>query len=136
VIGSFASRSSPVLEWASKIRGHVHWDDGTVEVGDLSLTRDFIDSDSATEAIVEIAFNPRAHGIINLCSGRETSFLEVLTALGRISGKEIRVNESSELKAKVGVRRLVGSVQKLNSVLVRPIEFDLETSLRKLFESA
>jgi GDP-4-dehydro-6-deoxy-D-mannose reductase len=107
-IGDFANQI------ASMPRGH-----GTLHVGNIDVRRDMIDVEHIATLLCQLAENPDAQGVVNLCSGKAPLLRELVEMLIEGCGRNIdievdwarvRANEprtiigSTDLLAKLGCR--------------------------------
>lgn len=93
-----------------------------VRLGNLDVYRDYIDVDSACEIMIRLLDKPEARGqVLNLCTGTGTSLRELIACLEELAGYSIEVVNAPEFTRKSEVWRLLGSAQKLESVLGGPV---------------
>lgn len=104
---------------------------GTLTVGPLAPTRDFIDVRDVAAALRLAADRAAPGSVVNVASGVEVSVGDVLGALVRIANVEVRIVERGEVAA--GVARSVADVGRLRQLGFEPA-YPLEQSLRDLLE--
>ena len=123
-----------VQSWINQIKGMTNAESSQIlRVGDTSITRDFLDVEEVIEILIQLATCPDAQGIINIASGIETRLSQILDHLRTISGIPFKTEASPSFIRTTDVYRLFASTEKLTSLLQRPIVFNLEKSLRKMF---
>lgn len=100
VIPSFISRALAV-----KASGK---SEGSIETGDISLTRDFLDVRDVVRAYGELLQKGKAGQIYNVCSGTEKPLSALLTEIGDILGIRLNGVVNPELVRPTDNRRVVG----------------------------
>ena len=107
---------------------------GILNVGDLSLERDYLDVDECSRILIEIAEKGSTREIYNVCSGTSTSLENVCTSLMDITNGstfiEIRSNAVQNTSSK---KRVVGDTSKLSKLGITP-KFNLVASLKNIVE--
>lgn len=100
--------------------------------GDGGQTRDFVFVDDVVDALMAAA--GRATGdlfeALNVCTGKETSILDLARRLAGIQGTTPRISHEAERPG--DIRRSLGSPQRLAGVLGLTPSGDLDSGLRRL----
>ena len=101
--------------------------------GDGKQTRDYVYVDDAVNALVAAL---TAEGInrtvINVGSGRETSVIDLVSAIERVTGRPINIITNAQKGG--GVPRLQANIERAGKLLNFRPEIDLETGLRLTLE--
>jgi GDP-4-dehydro-6-deoxy-D-mannose reductase len=64
---------------------------GVLQTGNLHIFRDFIDAEHVVGALRNLAQNPDARGVVNICSGQATELSRLVEILIDVSGKNVTV---------------------------------------------
>lgn len=100
-----------------------------IRVGDLSTTRDFTDVRDVVRAYWLLLESGKTGEVYNVCSGMETSLLNVLERLVAKSRRVIRVEMDETMLRNAEQKRLYGSYDKLNQDTGWHPEIELEKTL-------
>lgn len=111
VVGGYDERIDPISEFAAVIQGNPSPVD--LPVRDPSLVRDFAGVDWVADRLVDLAAHAGTHAVVNVCTGRGTSFAELIEAMAQSSGKQVRVTST----APGGLARVVGDPSRLRALL-------------------
>lgn len=106
-------------------------DERPVIYGDGSQRRDFVYIDDIVEAIIRAAEKP-VTGIINVGSGRNYSFNEVVDIINNLLGKKIKPIYIE--KPPSYLENTLASIKKMKELLEMREPLDLEEGLRKYLE--
>lgn len=102
--------------------------------GDGLQTRDFVFVEDVVDALIAAAgrqAGPEAE-VLNVCTGQETSLLELARQLGDVSGRRVGI---SHAEGRAGdIRRSAGSPDRLARTLGARPATDLVTGLKRLVE--
>lgn len=104
----------------------------TVRLGNVGPTRDFNFVANTVDGFVRAAVADGVEGkVLNLGTGRETSVLDIVKAVGRILGKSLSVIEEGDRKRVPGseVERLVADASSAKALLGWRPEVSLEDGL-------
>lgn len=107
----------------------------TLDVGDLSPWRDFIDARDAARALAELTDPHIPGGIYNVCSGRPTRIGAVLETLIRLSGRQVAVRRDRRRARRVDLPFIVGDGARLRRATGWRPRVSLEQSLADSLES-
>ena len=120
-----------VQGWAEKLLEIKHGQrEPILEVGDLSITRDFVDTHEMIRLIVQLAQNPNAQGVVNVASGVECRLSDVLEKLAAMMGVKFEIRVVSEFCDPQGPMRVVGDTATLRRLVSDFHEFELEKGLK------
>ncbi|UCE41972.1 MAG: GDP-mannose 4,6-dehydratase [Candidatus Aminicenantes bacterium] len=122
-------------DWAFQIaRIEKGLSDPLIQVGDISVERDFTDVRDVVRAYVRLMEKGRVGEVYNVCSGRSYSLESILTRLLSFSQKEISVRVDSRRLRKVDIPRLVGDNRKIKEAISWESRIPIEQSLKDLLE--
>lgn len=85
-------------------------------VGDVDVTRDFLDVDDVIRGYLLLLEQGRAGEVYNLCSGQEYSVRELIGEMARLAGVEVELVQDHERMRKAEQRRVAGSADKLKNL--------------------
>ena len=104
-----------------------------LEVGDIDVTRDFVDVRDVARAY-RLLLERGANGeVYNVCSGTERTLRTVLEILREFAGLDVDVRVDQARLRRNEHRRIYGSYEKLNRATGWRPEVPIETSLRDLW---
>jgi GDP-4-dehydro-6-deoxy-D-mannose reductase len=85
----------------------------TLEVGDIDVTRDFLDVRDVISAYFALLEHGRSGEIYNLCSGVERTVRELILQMARLAGVSVDLVQDPSRLRPADQRRVVGSAEKL-----------------------
>lgn len=110
--------------------------EAVLELGNLDVARDFSDVRVVVEVYRRLLESPAAlGGTFNMCSGKAVTLEEVLCMAREISGHEIDVRVNPAFVRENEVKRLVGSREKLESVIGPVVNIPLQQTLQWMIEA-
>jgi UDP-glucose 4-epimerase len=105
----------------------------SIELGNLTPKRDFVDARDMCKAIVlSLEQQPSGYNIFNIGAGQEYSVFEVVQICEKILGEKIQIIESDKLKRKVERQHLKAGVEKIRKAIGWQPTITLEQTLRDL----
>lgn len=113
-----------------KIVSHFVRNAPLIELGNLDVERDFSDVRTVVRAYRGLLENECAGEVVNICSGRPYSLRDILSIMESIAGYEIDVRVNPAFVRKSEVKTLVGSPDKLQSLVGDFGIIPLEDTLR------
>lgn len=118
-----------------KILSHFKQNAKSIELGNLHVAREFNDVEFTCK--VYAAFlSAKCHSeVLNLCSGKAISLLEIISQMNKIVGYEIEVNVNPAFVRENEIKRLVGSTKKLEEAIGTMRNIEIEETLRKMYEA-
>ena len=131
-----ANRKGDIVdEWLSAIEKiKISNSPGILNVGDLSLERDYLDVDECSRILIEIAEKGSAGEIYNVCSGISTSLESVCTSLiDATKCSTLIAIKSNAVQNTSSKKRVVGDTSKLSKLGIIP-KFNLRESLKSIVE--
>lgn len=122
VIPSFIARISDVKKSGAT--------SGTIETGDVSIIRDFLDVRDVVRAYDGLLQNGTSGEIYNICKGEGISLADVIDEIAEIFGVSISSEVNPEFVRPDDNHKIVGSAEKI----YRDIGWRAEISLRQTLE--
>lgn len=104
--------------------------EAVIEIGDIDVTRDFLDVRDVVHAYMGLLAAGEHGGVYNVCSNTETSIRELLDRLARIGGAEPEIRQLQALRRPAGQRRVRGDNGKLCAATGWQPRIPLDQSLR------
>ncbi len=112
VVGSGRPGVSPITDFAAGVQA-LSGAGGTVTARDSSLVRDLSSIEWVADRLVDLVGTVGVFDTVNVCSGRATSYRQVIQAMAQVRGLQVRVVDSSP----GGIKRVVGDPTRLHSLL-------------------
>ncbi len=84
-----------------------------LQVGDVDVSRDFLDVRDVVQAYFELLDKGRSGEIYNVCSGTERNIRELILQMADLAGLEITLKQDSDRLRRAEQRRVAGSCRKL-----------------------
>jgi nucleoside-diphosphate-sugar epimerase len=101
-----------------KIVDHFRRRADAIELGNIDVIRDFMDVRTVVDVYRRLLACPAALGqTVNICSGQGISLREVISLLEAETGHRLEIRVNPKFVRAREVRRLVGSPQKLRSLV-------------------
>ena len=98
---------------------------GTLVTGDIEVCRDMLLVEDVAWALAELAANPAASGVVNLCTGVPTRIGDLLEGMILASGKPITIAHDPARLRRGERRVIVGSPDALAALGAKPPRRDL-----------
>ncbi len=102
-------------------------DTGTIETGDTTIIRDFVDVRDVVRAYYELLMEGTPGEVYNICGGKGVELSEVLEEIADIIGVDIIGKVNPEYVRPDDNRQIIGSVDKIK----RDIGWEAKISLRQ-----
>jgi GDP-6-deoxy-D-talose 4-dehydrogenase len=119
-----------------KIVAHFRAGKQEIELGNLDVVRDISDVRFVAAVYQRLMECDRASEIVNICSGKGVSLMDIVEKMNLSAGRRITVKINQDFVRKNEVKVLIGSDRKLSS-LVGPLKkYPIEETLRWMFETA
>lgn len=106
---------------------------GVIRTGNLHVFRDFIDIEHVAAALRILAQNPKARGVVNVCSGEATELRSLVRALADVSGKDIEIVEDPSRLRPGELRTVIGSTSRLVELGAMPPRTDYVDAVARLW---
>ncbi|MBV5278602.1 MAG: GDP-mannose 4,6-dehydratase [Campylobacteraceae bacterium] len=118
-----------------KIVSHFKQRAKSIELGNLHVEREFNDVEFTCKVYAAL-LSAKCHSeVLNLCSGKAISLLEIISQMNKIVGYEIEVNVNPAFVRENEIKRLVGSTKKLEEAIGTMRNIEIEETLRKMYEA-
>jgi GDP-4-dehydro-6-deoxy-D-mannose reductase len=88
--------------------------DAVLNVGDIDVTRDFLDVQDVISAYLALLEHGRSGQTYNVCSGVERSVREMIEQMVGLSGLDVEIRQDPARFRKAEQRRVVGCAKKLH----------------------
>jgi nucleoside-diphosphate-sugar epimerase len=118
-----------------KIVSHFVQGAPVIELGNLDVERDFSDVRMVAAAYHGLLEHDCTGDIVNVCSGEPYSLRSILNMMQEIAGYEIEVRVNPAFVRQSEVKTLIGSPQKLRSIVGDLKSIPLSDTLRWMYES-
>tara|TARA_Y100001978_G_scaffold147787_1_gene132811 strand:- start:788 stop:1669 length:882 start_codon:yes stop_codon:yes gene_type:complete len=99
-----------------KIVQHFKSKESVIELGDISVRRDFSDVRDVVNAYKTLLLDKDAKGVYNICSNTDVSISSIIDFLKNESGHNIKVNVNTDFIRKNDLKVLKGDNRKLKSL--------------------
>ena len=119
-----------------KIVKHFKEKKRTIELGNLEVVRDFSDVRLVTAVYKMLMECDARSEIVNVCSGIGVSLLEIIRLMNAIAGYEIMVKVNPDFVRANEVEKLIGSPDKLFSLVGKTKMIPIAETLKWMFESS
>lgn len=100
-----------------------------IEVGDISIIRDFIDVRDVVDAYYKLLIHGKVGGIYNVCSGRGIAIKDVIKIMCEILDVDVEIKIKNELVRPTDNKVIIGSNQKLMTEIGWSQKFTIRESL-------
>ncbi|MEO6748425.1 MAG: GDP-mannose 4,6-dehydratase [Casimicrobiaceae bacterium] len=134
VIGPGQSSKFAVSSFAQQIALLEAVGGGEIAVGNLDVTRDFVDVEDAVSGLAAILAAGLSGEAYNLCSGTETRIQEILDQMVAMANVPVSIHYDASRGRPAEQRRIAGSFRKLNAATGWRPTRDLATTLRAIVD--
>lgn len=118
-----------------KIVGHFKRRESEVELGNLNVSREFNDVSLVCDAYTRLLSSATSAEVVNLCSGKAVSLIEIIDQMNIIAGYRIGVRVNPLYVRENEIKRLVGSTVRLEQLIGKLEPMSLEIMLRTIYEA-
>ena len=118
-----------------KIVAHYRRGEKTIRLGNLHVIREFNDVAYVCEAYRRLLEEERAEGVVNIASGKGTQLMDIIETMDRLAGYEMQIEVDPAFVRKNEIHRLIGSPERLISLVGEIPRKPLETMLREIYEA-
>ena len=119
-----------------KIVSHFVRGERAIELGNLDVERDFSDVRDVARIYRQLLAADSAGQTVNVCSGRAYALREVIAMMRDIAGYEIDVRVNQSFVRVSEVKTLVGSRERLVSLIGEQASISLPQTLQWMFDTA
>ena len=116
-----------------KIVAHFRRGESVIELGNIDVERDFSDVRTVVDVYRRLLESAPAGETINVCSGAVCSLKDVLAMMAEIAGYSIEIRVNPNFVRANEVKRLQGSVAKLNRIVGAVDHIPLQETLRWMY---
>jgi nucleoside-diphosphate-sugar epimerase len=115
-----------------------HFKDGKkeIELGNLDVVRDFSDVRVVAETYQKLMECQATAEIVNICSGKGVSLLEIIDTMNSMAGYEIKTVKNPLFVRINEVKSLIGSTKKIKSLIGEQRTYAIKDTLRWMFDAA
>ena len=100
-----------------KLVNHFKHRKAWVELGNISVEREFNDVRTVCDTYLELLIHGKAHEAYNVCSGTTHSLTQVVEILARLTGHELELRVNPDFVRENEVHRLCGNPEKIEACL-------------------
>ena len=126
VISSFIKRILAIKESGAN--------SGTIETGDVSIIRDFVDVRDVVRAYYLLLKQGRSGEIYNVCSGQGVALSEVVDIIAEEVGIKIATEVNSDFLRPNDNRIIVGSMEKIRDEIGWSPKITIRTTIKDMIE--
>jgi GDP-4-dehydro-6-deoxy-D-mannose reductase len=108
---------------------------GTLRVGNLYVRRDMIDVEHVATLLCQLAANPHARGVVNVCSGQAPFLYELVQMLIRGCGRKIDIEIDRARVRANELHTIVGSTNLLTQFACPPPPTDFPAVIARIWQS-
>lgn len=119
-----------------KIVSHFKRQATTIELGNLTVEREYNDVRMVTDAYLKLLDKAAAGEIYNICSGKTYTLHQVIDALVELTGHQMNVVVNPAFVRANELHRLCGDVSKLHKTIGMHDPIALQNTLRWMLESS
>ena len=118
-----------------KIVSHFKQHQSVIELGNLHVAREFNDVTFACDVYAQLLTANETGIATNLCSGKAIRLLDIIAIMNEIAGYEIEVTVNPAFVRPNEIKKLVGSTQRLFSLIGQVDTPDIRSTLQTMYES-
>jgi GDP-4-dehydro-6-deoxy-D-mannose reductase len=134
-LGAKLPKHLALADFASQIAA-VASNNGILRVGNLDIARDFIDVRHVGTLLSQLAADPAARGIINICSGEATRLCDLVEKLIALSCKKIAIETEPKRLRATEVHTIFGSTALLEKFGAPPPPTDYADVVARVWQSS
>ncbi len=108
--------------------------EGTIETGDTTIVRDFVDVRDVVNAYYMLLMNGTPGEVYNICSGKGRALSEIIDNIADIVGVKVHTRVNPEFVRPNDNRVVIGSMDKLHKELGWEPKNDLKQTMRDMVE--
>lgn len=109
-------------------------DEGTIETGDLSIIRDFVDVRDVVKAYYNLLLCGKVGELYNICSGKGVVLKDIVTTIGHIVGIKVNTITNPEFVRLNDNHIIIGSYDKIKRDIGWQPIIPIEETLRDMVE--
>ena len=131
IIGKGISNNLSIGAFSEKIKAVD--DGGTINVGNLTARRDFLDVRDVVSAYWNILQSEQSEMVYNVCRSKSVSMYDIVQLMIDASGKDIQIEQDATLQKEHDVDDIYGDNRRLIKETEWSPRFSLEESINALF---
>ena len=108
--------------------------EGTIETGDLSIIRDFVDVRDVVKAYYNLLVFGKTGELYNICSGNGIALKDIVLKIGEIVGVKVSTTTNSEFVRLNDNHIIIGSYDKIKKDINWKPEIPLEVTLKDMVQ--
>lgn len=116
-----------------KIVKHYREKQKSIELGNLHVSREFNDVRDVVAWYIRLLECNAKSTIVNLCSSKAISLLEIIAHMNTIAGYEIEVNVNADFVRENEIKELFGSTKRLHDILHVEHSLDIKETLQWIY---
>jgi nucleoside-diphosphate-sugar epimerase len=101
-------------------------------LGNLNVKREFNDVRDVCKIYIKLIENVNFSDKVNICSGKSHSIKKIIKICEKLTGHNINVKISEDLKRKREISNIIGDPKKMNSMIGNHIFHTLEDTLKSM----
>jgi nucleoside-diphosphate-sugar epimerase len=133
---NYTGRGQGIQFLIPKIVSHFKEGKKEIQLGNLDVVRDFSDVRFVANVYQKLMECDTASEIVNICSGKGVSLLEIIDTMNRMAGYEIRAVKNPHFVRINEVKKLIGSNRKLVSLIGDQRTYPVWETLKWMFDAA
>lgn len=118
-----------------KIVKHYREKQKCIELGNLEVAREFNDARDIVDWYIALLKSEAKGTVVNLCSGKAISLLEVIDDMNVLAGYTIEVKINPAFVREHEIKTLFGSTQKLHQLIVVNETHSIQKTLEWMYEN-
>lgn len=118
-----------------KIVKHFKEQKKKIELGNLDVVREFNDISFVCEVYSRLLESDIDSTVVNICSGRGISLIDIIDMMNMIAGYNIEVEVNQQFVRKNEIKKLVGSADKLFKIIGRIEQVPFDETLKNMYKN-
>jgi nucleoside-diphosphate-sugar epimerase len=107
--------------------------ESAIELGNLDVARDFSDVRDVVSVYLKLLESDVKSEVFNVCTGKATSLLDVISMLNNLAGYQINVSVNPDFVRENEIKKLFGSNKKLVGVIGEYQDYQFEDTLQWMY---
>jgi nucleoside-diphosphate-sugar epimerase len=132
---NYTGRGQGIHFLIPKIVAHFREGKNEIELGNLDVVRDFSDVRFVAEVYKKLLECRATSEIVNICSGKGVSLLEIIDRMNLMAGYKIKTVINPLFVRNNELKKLIGSNKKLLSLIGEQRTYAIEETLRWMFDA-
>lgn len=106
-----------------------------IELGNLDVSREFNDIRDVCRIYSQLLIVDKEYEVVNICSGKAISLMDVISSMNKIAGYEINVKVNQEFVRENEIKSLSGDNSKLSELVEVSFLYPIEDTLSWMYRS-